>query len=67
MSYSDEYIMLDAEQKLQKNQSAGLTIRFDAKTLARIRVLAAEKGMGPTTMMRMWILERLREMEKNQS
>ncbi len=44
-----------------KNLSQGMTIRFDAKTLEQLRSQAAEQGMGPTTLARSWILERLKK------
>ena len=46
--------------KVAKNLSKGITIRFDAETLKELRRLAQEKGVGPSTLARMWILERLR-------
>lgn len=42
-----------------KNLSDGITIRFDPKTLGHIRVRAQQKGLGPTQLIRMWVLERL--------
>ena len=44
-----------------KNLSDGITIRIDPLTLAELRRQAAQKGIGPTTLARMWILERLAE------
>lgn len=45
--------------KVAKNLSLGITIRLDPKTLGRIRVQAQKKGLGPTQLIRMWVLERL--------
>ena len=36
-----------------------LIIRPDAATLAALRTAAQKKGLGPTTLARMWILEHL--------
>ncbi len=47
--------------KFAKNLSDGITIRFDPKTLNELRLRAHEKGIGPTTLARMWILERLKK------
>ena len=47
--------------RVAKNLSEGITIRLDPATLAALRAQAHEKGIGPTTLARMWILERLRE------
>jgi predicted DNA binding CopG/RHH family protein len=44
-----------------KRLSEGITIRFDPETLKELRARAREKGLGPTTLARMWILERLQE------
>jgi hypothetical protein len=41
--------------------SRGITIRFDDESLAELRRRAQEKGIGPTTLARMWILERLKQ------
>lgn len=46
-----------------KNLSEGITIRLEATTLAELRRYANEQGIGPTTLMRMWILERLKEVK----
>jgi predicted DNA binding CopG/RHH family protein len=45
--------------RFAKNLSQGITIRFDAETLEELREQAHNKGIGPTTLARMWILERL--------
>jgi hypothetical protein len=45
--------------KASKNLSKGITVRFDEKTLGELRECAQKKGVGPTTVVRMWILERL--------
>ena len=50
--------------RFAKNLSEGITIRFDPETLAQLRAHAHEKGIGPTTLVRIWILERLREQAK---
>lgn len=41
-----------------------VAIRLDSETLARVRELAREQGIGPTTLARMWILEHLRELKE---
>lgn len=42
-----------------KNLSAGLNIRLDPHSLEQLRTIAHEKGIGPTTLARMWIKEHL--------
>ena len=57
--YQDEFKTVRA--RFAKNLSEGLNIRLDKETLAALRTLAREKGIGPTTLVRMWVLEHLRE------
>lgn len=45
--------------RFARNLSQPLTIRLDPETLAELRERAHEKGIGPTTLARMWLLERL--------
>lgn len=47
--------------RFAKNLSEGITIRFDQPTLNKLREIANDKGLGPTTLARMWILEHLRQ------
>ena len=46
--------------RFAKNLSEGITIRFDPGTLEKLRVEAHKRGVGPTTLARMWIMEHLR-------
>ena len=55
--YQDEFKTVRAQ--LAKNLSQGITIRLDPQTLAEVRARARQKGIGPTTLIRMWIMERL--------
>jgi len=48
------------EVRFAKNLSEPLTIRLDPDTLRQLREQAHEKGIGPTTLARMWLIERLR-------
>ena len=48
------------EARFAKNLSQGITIRLDPDTLNELRAQAHHKGVGPTTLARMWILEHLR-------
>ncbi len=38
----------------------GLTIKLSEQTIEQLRELAQEKGIGPSTLARMWILEHLK-------
>ncbi len=55
--FQDEFKTVRA--KFAKNLSQGITIRLAPETLRALRAQALEKGVGPTTLIRMWILERL--------
>ena len=55
--FSDE--LKPVKVHFAKNLSEGITIRFDQQTLNKIRELAHKKGIGPTTLARMWIMDHL--------
>lgn len=57
--YQDEFKTVRA--RFAKNLSEALNIRLDKETLATLRAKAHEQGIGPTTLVRMWILEHLRQ------
>lgn len=42
------------------NPSAGITVQLDPADREAIGRIAAERGVGPSTLVRMWIKERLR-------
>ncbi len=46
--YQDEFKTVRV--KFAKNLSEGLNIRLDPETLAKLRQIAQEKGIGPTTL-----------------
>lgn len=55
--YQDEFKTVRA--KFSQNLSEGITIRLDANTLKKLRSQAHNKGVGPTTLVRMWLMEKL--------
>lgn len=55
--YQDEFKTIKA--KFSKNLSSTLNVRLEPKTIEKIRQQAHKKGLGPTTLARMWILEHL--------
>ena len=59
--YWDEF--KPVKVRFARNLSEGITIRLDKETLKELRSRAKEKGIGPTTLALMWILERLQEKE----
>ncbi len=50
--------------RFAKNLSQGITVRFTAETLETLRATAQRKGIGPTTLACMWILERLEAIDQ---
>jgi hypothetical protein len=44
----------------------GLTIKLSEQTIAQLREIGREQGVGPSTLARMWILEHLRERSRRQ-
>jgi hypothetical protein len=47
--------------RVRKNLSEGLTVRLDRQDRDELERRAAEQGIGPSTLVRIWIKERLRE------
>lgn len=60
----DEFETVELE--VDKNLFHTLSIRLDSETLSKVRKLAEKKGLGATTLIRMWVRERLEEQEKKQ-
>lgn len=58
--FESEFKPIDV--RFARNLSEGLTVRFDPETLRKLREQARQKGIGPTTLARMWILERLQQL-----
>jgi len=50
-----------------KNLSVTLNIRLDPKTLGRVRTRAAQNGLGPTQLIRVWIMEKLKNQDELQT
>jgi CopG antitoxin of type II toxin-antitoxin system len=63
--YEGEFRPIEA--RFAKNLSQGLKVRFDPETISKLRECAKEKGIGPTTLIRMWVIERLNEDEKRKA
>src|SRR5947207_3497944 len=60
--YLEEFEIVDRNQvQVNKNLSVNLTVRLTPDLLNRLKHQAEGIGVGPSTLARMWILERLRE------
>jgi hypothetical protein len=47
--------------KFGRDLSDGIRVRLDPKTMAQLRSFARTKGIGPSTLIRIWILEQLQD------
>ena len=47
------------QARFARSLSEGITIRLDPETLAELRKRAHARGIDPTTLVRMWIIEQL--------
>ena len=63
VDFEDEFTPVKV--RFAKSLSTGITIRFDHQILTRLRSKARAKGIGPTTLIRMWVLERLQRASPN--
>jgi hypothetical protein len=59
--FEDEFE--EVRVKVARPLSHILAVRLDARTIDRLAVVGRAKGLGPSTLARMWLLERL-EREK---
>jgi hypothetical protein len=68
-AFWDTHSPLDYPEEFQEAQvkfsrpliKRGLTIKLNDATIKELREIAQEQGIGLSTLIRMWILERLRE------
>ena len=52
------------ERQTKEQLNVTIAIRFDRETADLLRNVAWEKGIGVTTLIRMWTLDRLRRLNK---
>lgn len=68
VEFWDTHSPLDFPEEFQESEvrfakplmKRGLTIRLDPGTIEELRGIGRAKGIGPSTLARMWILEKLR-------
>ncbi|HLV98344.1 MAG TPA: CopG family antitoxin [Ktedonobacterales bacterium] len=58
--FEDEFVEVDDVKFVKASPKKAITVRLEQDSLDDLRKLAREKGIGPSTLARMWILERLR-------
>ncbi|MFC2068598.1 hypothetical protein ACFLTP_06280 [Chloroflexota bacterium] len=52
------------EKQIKERLNVTIAIRFDQETADLLREIARGKGIGSTTLIRMWTLDRLRYLNK---
>jgi predicted DNA binding CopG/RHH family protein len=65
--YMDEFKIVKAEfakDLYEKSPSKGVTVRLDTETIDKLETQAKKKGLGTTTLIRMWLLEHMEEQEQ---
>ena len=55
--FEDEFV--EVKLKVARPLIHTLAVRLDARTIDRLAAIARQKGLGPSTLARMWLLERL--------
>jgi len=55
--FEDQFV--EVKVRVAKNLEHVLSVRLDAKTIDRMAALGRKKGVGASTLARMWLLERL--------
>ncbi|MBI3979355.1 MAG: hypothetical protein HY331_14325 [Chloroflexi bacterium] len=53
--------------RFAKRLSQALAVRLDQETLEKLREEARARGIGPTTLVRMWVLERLQAIARHKA
>ncbi len=55
--------MPEVQEKIQdaRPKKKAISVRVDEPALAQLKSIAAKKGLGYQTLMRMWVLERLEQ------
>lgn len=54
------------DEETRKQLTVTITTRFDRNTASLLREVARGKGIGVTTLIRMWTLDRLRRLNRSQ-
>ena len=52
------------ERQAREQLNVTIATRFDQETASLLRDVARDKGIGVTTLIRMWTLDRLRRLDK---
>jgi len=60
LDFPDEWVEVK-RVKVAQPLSHILAVRLDARTIDRLAEVGRTKGLGPSTLARMWLLERLKQ------
>ncbi|MDE2992467.1 MAG: CopG family antitoxin [Chloroflexota bacterium] len=63
-AYDDEFETLTDVKFVRSKRKQPLTVRLDQDTVAALRRQAHRRGIGTSTLARMWITERVRDLEE---
>jgi predicted Zn-dependent protease len=66
LDYSDEFEEADITID-RAARKRGLTVKLEQTTIDRLAGIARQQGIGPSTLVRMWILEHLRSLPPESS
>lgn len=62
--YLDEFTVVDSSKvQVEDNLSTGITVRLTPELLSQLRTEAKAKGIKPSTLARIWIVEQLQRDE----
>ncbi len=61
--FEDEFVEVNLE--VARPLIHTLAVRMDARTIDRLAAVARKKGLGPSTLARMWLLDRLDQEAKD--
>jgi hypothetical protein len=61
LDYPDDFEEVEIGRS-SPSRKRGLTVKLDEATIKLLTELAAQQGIGPSTLARMWILEHLRSL-----
>jgi len=61
--YLEETEPVDVQFVDARPPKTQISLRIDAETVQRLKIVAKEKGVGYQTLMRMWVMERLQTEE----
>ena len=56
-----------ARVRFGKQLSRDITIHLDSRTMQKVRAAAHERGIGPTSLIRVWVLEQLSKQQSSPS